>query len=171
MVHRKYGGKATESIAILSANRTSVLNSNDIISPRSDIEYGIENPRTREHKSYKICQRNYGRADRRWKYGDQVDAYGYNASPKQSDNRDSQEQQLANAREARQLALRYDFHPIAGCSIDKVADNILLIREADKRDRFSTKYCGGAHSGVAEQAAMRRTEVENKWNQEIEALE
>lgn len=70
--------------------------------------YNINDPRTREHTAYKISQDNAGRAARRYKYGDNVDAEGTNDSPDEADNHDSMETRLANAREARGWAFEYE---------------------------------------------------------------
>ena len=67
--------------------------------------YDIHDPRTREHNAYKISQDNAGRATRRYKYGDDVDADGTNTDPDEEDNHDSMELRLQNAREARGWAL------------------------------------------------------------------
>ena len=63
--------------------------------------YDIHDPRTREHKAYKIAQDNAGRAARRYKYGDDVDAEGTDSDPDEADNDDPAELRLQNAREAR----------------------------------------------------------------------
>ena len=67
-----------------------------------DDDYDINDPRTREHQAYKIAQDNYGRAARRYKYGDHVDdGDDHDESPRESDNPDGEDTRLANAREAR----------------------------------------------------------------------
>jgi hypothetical protein len=72
----------------------------------SDDEYDINDPRTREHNAYKIAQDNYGRAVRRYKYGDDVDDDdSRESSPDEGENHDSLETKLANAREARAWAI------------------------------------------------------------------
>lgn len=63
--------------------------------------YDIHNPRTREHEAYKIAQDNAGRATRRFRYGDEVDADGTDYNAREEDNDDSMELRLQNAREAR----------------------------------------------------------------------
>lgn len=69
--------------------------------------YDINDPRQREHKAYKISQDNAGRAARRFKYGDDVDAneINCNAHEEDSGDHDSMELHLQNAREARGWAL------------------------------------------------------------------
>ena len=61
-------------------------------------EYDINDPRTREHKAYKISQDNHASARRRFYYGDDVDADGFDHDARREDN---QERRLENAREAR----------------------------------------------------------------------
>lgn len=63
--------------------------------------YDIHGPRTREHEAYKIAQDNGGRAARRFKYGNDVDADGDDPSLSEEDYQDSMELRLQNAREAR----------------------------------------------------------------------
>lgn len=81
-------------------------------------EYDINDPRTREHEAYKIAQDNRGRATRRFRYGDDVDARD---SPQEEDEEEEDEdpvsedddedsedrldEQLRNAREARGWAV------------------------------------------------------------------
>lgn len=80
--------------------------------------YDINDPRQREHKAYKISQDNAGRAARRFKYGDDVDANETNCNAHEEDSgdcdeedsdtsgdHDSMELRLQNAREARGWAL------------------------------------------------------------------
>ena len=81
-----------------------------------DYEYDVDDPRTREHLAYKIAQDNRGRANRRFRYGDDVDA---RESPQEEedededppseddndDNDDRLDEQLRNAREARGWAV------------------------------------------------------------------
>ena len=64
-------------------------------------EYEINDPRTREHQAYKISQDNHASARRRYDYGNDVDADGFNHYARREDNHDSMEQRLENAREAR----------------------------------------------------------------------
>jgi hypothetical protein len=68
-------------------------------------QYDIHDPRTREHEAYKIAQDNVGRAVRRFRYGDDVDADGANYDPHEEDNNDPMELRLQNAREARAWAV------------------------------------------------------------------
>ena len=83
-----------------------------------DYEYDINDPRTREHEAYKIAQDNCGRATRRFRYGDNVDARD---SPQEEDEEEDEDQasedddedsngrldeQLRNAREARGWAVK-----------------------------------------------------------------
>lgn len=86
------------------------------ITPNSDSDdsdsdgYDINDPRTREHAAYKISQDNAGRARRRYKYGDNIDAKGLDDSTSGEDsddlvNNDPMELRLQNAREARGWAL------------------------------------------------------------------
>lgn len=82
-----------------------------------EYEYDVNDPRTREHLAYKIAQDNRGRATRRFKYGDDVDARDSSqeqeedddeGSPSEDGNDDSDErldEQLRNAREARGWAV------------------------------------------------------------------
>jgi hypothetical protein len=70
-------------------------------------DYDVNDPRTREHKAYKIAQESGARARRRLIYGDSVDADGENHSPHEEDNHDSLEQRLQNAREARGWKFEY----------------------------------------------------------------
>ena len=64
-------------------------------------EYDINDPRTREHQAYKISQDNHASARRRFYFGNDVDADGFNDEARREDNHDSMEQRLENAREAR----------------------------------------------------------------------
>ncbi|KAF6228697.1 hypothetical protein HO173_011716 [Letharia columbiana] len=110
--------------------------------------YDIHDPRTREHEAYKIAQENAGRAARRFKYGDDVDADGNDYHPREEDNGDSMELRLQNAREAR------------GWAFD----------EASRRYEWNARWTGGCHDGVEEEADKRMADVE-RWNGEIEKLE
>jgi hypothetical protein len=78
-----------------------------------DYEYDISNPRAREDLTYKIGQDNRGRATRRLKYCDDIDARDFPQDEEEDEDKDPQseddnddsderlDEQLRNAREAR----------------------------------------------------------------------
>jgi hypothetical protein len=71
----------------------------------SDDEYDVNNPRTREHNAYNVARDNYGRAVRRYKYGNKIDDDDSRDSTPEVDSHDSLETKLANALEARAWAV------------------------------------------------------------------
>lgn len=73
---------------------------NDVID-KDDDEYDIHDPRTKEHEAFKMVQEQGAMARRRYKFGNNVDANGFNHSPHESDNEDTAEEKLESLREAR----------------------------------------------------------------------
>ena len=77
------------------------MSDNDYDSDSDEYDNDINDPRTREHEAYKISQDNQAWARRRFLYGNDVDADGFNHDAREEDNDDSMEERLENAREAR----------------------------------------------------------------------